>query len=97
MDFTESILEMLTTRKSSDIMILVCDGCDEDFSLTIGEIRRRLGKRHRVDIFCTAQCRRENKKPAPRSPERDRDSYGRALTPTARDDDTQNAYYNVDN
>ncbi len=96
MDFTETNFDQLTTRKSSDILTIVCDGCGEDFSLPISEIRRRLGKRQRIDMFCTIKCRREHEKYVPPLLVRERDSYNRIRVSTWKDDDTQNVYYNID-
>ena len=78
--------------KNSDKVEVLCHGCGLVFTLIVGEFRRRTGKRQRVNLFCTPECRVSRLFfVMPRADATD--SYGRPRLNTYWDDDWQNRYY----
>lgn len=94
MDFSLSNFEGVGNATTTS---LECSGCGGDFSITLGEIKRRVGTKTHFNLYCTTDCREESRGEKhdlyfPEGPT-SRDSYGRVKQPLHLDDDWQNRYY----
>lgn len=92
MDFC---LDDFSEMKNSEKVLVTCAGCDSDFSLKLGELRRRFGKKKHVNLYCSTECR-QGRVEIFMMDFRTYDSYGRTLQPLWFDDDYQNRYYNIE-